>query len=123
MHAAPLNPAWGTVQAATRRWCVAVYTQTRFGWWEENDHLNRNGTIDRGIAQINSIHFEPGGDWWTFCKQEGYNPCEELVWNPAVNLQFAAWYNQRAIEKDQDTYHFNRTKIQQELYAELLKVN
>ncbi len=122
--ASVLNPGWGDPKTATRKLLVAIYTQSRFLKTAYNEHLNKNGTKDIGIAQINSCHWSTRkSDWYQFCHQEGLKSHDPgQLWDSSINILFAAWYNQKALDNDQTCYHFNRTKDQKRLYQALLKI-
>lgn len=119
-----LNPGWGNPKGVTKKLLTGIYTQSRFFQWALNTTLNKDKTSDIGIAQVNSKHFKNGvGLWYVFCKEQGLtNTDPKELWDIGINIRFMAWYNQRAIDRDMDTYHFNRTKDQKQLYSKLLKV-
>jgi hypothetical protein len=51
-------------------------------------HVNRNGTVDRGLLQINSVHLRRGG------AAAGLPP--GALYNPVVNVEVAARLYRRA---------------------------
>lgn len=64
---------------------VATFSRIMYresGCQRQARHVNRNGTIDRGVLQINSIHLKRGGVAY------GYAPAQ--LYEPAVNVKIAA---------------------------------
>lgn len=60
---------------------------------------NANGTIDRGLWQINSVHLQPGGILGTWHPDELFDPAENAVaaWLIFQAQGFGAWaaYNSK----------------------------
>jgi soluble lytic murein transglycosylase-like protein len=66
---------------------LPVATFKRFMWRESGcrpdaRHVNRNGTVDRCLLQINSIHLRKGG------VAEGYAPAQ--LYQPRICIRVAA---------------------------------
>lgn len=52
---------------------------------------NRNGSVDVGVMQINSIHFQT---------LEKLGISKESLWNPETNIQVGAWVLAQCIKKN-----------------------
>ena len=84
--------------------CTAKYESS---FYERASNKNRNGSMDRGLFQINSIHL--GGT--RGCPSKGN---AEALWNPATNAKCAlaiynmqgirAWYGYRKHKTECDGY-------------------
>lgn len=84
--------------------CTAKYESS---FYERASNKNRNGSIDRGLFQINSIHL--GGT--RGCPSKGN---ADALWNPTTNTQCAlaiykmqglrAWYGYRKHKTECDRY-------------------
>ncbi|MBX3263421.1 MAG: transglycosylase SLT domain-containing protein, partial [Labilithrix sp.] len=84
--------------------CTAKYESS---FYERASNKNRNGSIDRGLFQINSIHL--GGT--RGCPSKGN---ADALWNPATNAKCAlaiynmqgirAWYGYRKHKTECDRY-------------------
>ena len=84
--------------------CTAKYESS---FYERASNKNRNGSMDRGLFQINSIHL--GGT--RGCPSKGN---ADALWNPATNAKCAlaiynmqgirAWYGYRKHKTECDSY-------------------
>ncbi len=57
-----------------------------------NRRLNRDGSVDFGLMQVNSVHLRPAGrsEWDLFCRQKGFSPAKHNLLNPRINMLFAS---------------------------------
>lgn len=64
---------------------VGVFSRIMFresGCQPQARNVNRNGTVDRGLLQLNSIHLKPGG------VADGYARAQLYI--PEINIKLAA---------------------------------
>ena len=78
---------------------------------------NRNGSIDVGLAQINSIHFRELSQW-------GITP--ERLLDPCVATHVAAWHLKRVMLRHGNTWfgvaaYHSATPVHNQRYQALLK--
>lgn len=89
---ADVGPAYGSrgcprYESLLRAAGLPVGTFSRIMWRESGcqpsaRNVNRNGTVDRGLLQLNSIHLRRGG------VAHGYAPA--ALYSPGVNVRLAA---------------------------------
>lgn len=78
---------------------------------------NRNGSIDVGMAQINSIHFRELAQW-------GITP--ERLLDPCVATHVAAWHLKRVMQQHGNTWfgiaaYHSVTPVHNQRYQALLR--
>jgi hypothetical protein len=118
MEAADFNPSAGSPIRAGIKLISSVFGESGFdpdAVRIEKD--NPGGGIDRGILQINSIHM--GAPWDNFCINMGVKPNPNLIWNPRMNIFFAALINESLARCHCKTYRYNhpKRKDQKRLYV------
>lgn len=122
--ASRFNNSWGPRRLATIKLLVAAYGESRYDGLAVN--VNRNGSVDLGILQINSCHWfgvKDGAEWARFCKMEGIDPNNtRLLLNVYYNINYAGWLNEQFIQGRHATYHYYDAKSKRALYDALLKV-
>lgn len=113
------NPAWGPRElVAIKLICV----QPKESWFNRKAvNVNKNGTIDVGVMQINSCNWFYSGWWEKFCEGEKYNKKREsLLFSRYFNVEYAAWLNERFKKNGIREYQYYSTKEQKELYDAIL---
>ena len=82
-----INWKWGTREVATMKMLSALYGESGFYKDAINKTLNKNGSIDQGIAQRNSMHDE---SYRVFCinNRLDHNSVK-------AEIYFASWLNQK----------------------------
>ena len=121
MEAGDMNPSAGAPIEAGIKLISAVFGESGF---DPNavrlEKDNPGGGIDRGILQINSMHM--GKNWDAFCLYMGVKPSQDLIWNPRLNIFYAAYINEALARKHCKTYRFNYSKrLDQRKFYRLLK--
>ena len=91
-----LNPSGGKEIEAGIKLLSAAYGESGFYW--KARHVNRNGTTDAGILQVNSVHWFGNGQihptWSEFCNTMGLDYGLNQLWTPRINIEFAATINE-----------------------------
>ena len=106
-----LNPMAGDEVVAGCKLISAAYGESGFRAGRKN--YNKNKTWDWGLMQVNSVHWthpveEP--TWKQFCDLMGYGYGLEQLWNPQVNIEFAAVVNERLMHDRHRAYKYNNPK-------------
>jgi soluble lytic murein transglycosylase-like protein len=91
--------------------------QVESGMRPHEVNRNRNGSIDVGLAQINSIHFRELSQW-------GITP--ERLLDPCVATHVAAWHLKRVMLRHGNTWfgvaaYHSATPVHNQRYQALLK--
>jgi len=122
-QAAPLNPGWGSRRTTTIKLVSAAYRETRFVF--DAVHVNKNGTIDIGLMQINSCNWFSGKGckkWKRFCKSQKLKPKNiGALMDPYISMGYAAYLNQTFIKNHCHQYVFYGYRSQRKLYDLMLK--
>ena len=111
LEAAELNPSAGNANEAGIKLISSSFGESGFdpnAVRVEKD--NPGGGVDRGLLQINSIHL--GKNWDNFCINMGVKPSANLIWNPRMNIFYAATINESLAKSHCKTYRFNHPKRQ-----------
>jgi hypothetical protein len=120
LDAGELNPSGGPPLEAGIKLLSAAYGES--GFYAAARYVNKNGSTDAGIMQVNSVHWwgksQVHPTWGEFCDKLGYTYDLAKLWKPRINIQFAAIINEMLAQQHQRTYRFNYWKRpdQQKLY-------
>ena len=112
LEAASLNPSGGGLELAGIRLLSAAYGESAF--YSGARFVNRNGSTDIGIMQVNSVHWFGKGQvpptFRDFCDDQGLEYDTRLLYRTGINIKFAAVVNQMLYRQHCRTYRFNYWK-------------
>jgi len=101
-YASELNPAWDDAEKFTLRFLSVIFVESGFN--HDAYNKNKNGTVDEGLCQVNSVHLEK--TYRKFLDQEGFMYQEP--WDIEINIRFAAYLNEMFYQHHQRLYQFEK---------------
>lgn len=122
--AARFNPAWGPRPLACIKELDYQYGESRWDRYAVN--INRIGSIDLGLGQINSCHFvmldgAKSCAYINFCKMMKLEPNLKWIWSAYFNSLFSAYLNEDFIKNGARTYKYYDNLPKQNLYDVMVK--